>query len=793
MSWLRIRRRSPDEAGASFVIVLTAIAVFSVIVASLIAAMSTNQRLRSAATRAGASIRAVDGALDAAINQLRRNPSLGQPEGFCHPVGRATDPVPYSLEIDGVAVVIDCLPLDLPDAVDPLPAGGGPALTVLGGYTGPLDDLAASRLATDLGGWIADAGNQLREQLAPRAPGFVGLGPQSLRVVGDVMVTQWSIGQRAGLVGPGPSPWLDVEGAYRQGGNGPFGGLGIWLLGTYVPLTPPCGVLDPAFPLGPDLGLRIRTTTAMTCGSPITTPAPPDPPKLWDVAAMETAAQQLPEVCDPRNGVVTIPPGFYNWRNSAILNRWFGIGQCDGVTFFFPPGDYFFDVAGGDPNARSALKFDDHTSNWVFGSPRGWDPSRGRAPDELFPLACDPKRAGTSITLSGRTTLRHQLGLVAMCGARDPLSGAARPLVFQMPLPSNIRWAAVPAPGGASSDPTEAGPAFGDPEAATRSASLSPEEGVSFPPYGGTYDTSEGSTPRSATAVCALESTSCNPVLTLRGFTAPTSPAYGGELGQARLMIRGAPNSHVASPNEFWWCPGEGVPDCTAMAVRIDFVRGGSCLLYQSDVPRGLYAFDLMPCRGQGLVDATQLDGATVTLIPQLRRRNCGWPLAPCGAMAFSVEYVWLDVTINQPIAPSSMSTWVDPGGSRDAGLRRGIHFFGPVYVPRTQVEVNWWGSAPTQPIFAGGLTARALASWPETGSVQIGLLASHSVEPPRRRVLIRARVGERLRGTAVVTIEDRSEGDVPSYDPGRLVSVEDWRQCNEVWDPTRAQPCTLR
>ena len=60
-----------------------------------------------------------------------------------------------------------------------------------------------------------------------------------------------------------------------------------------------------------------------------------------------------------------------------------------------------------------------------------------------------------------------------------------------------------------------------------------------------------------------------------------------------------------------------------------------------------------------GLTDGSQLEGVTVTLIPQLRHTPevCGGIFGACHSMTFTVDYAWLEATINDPVPPSAFST----------------------------------------------------------------------------------------------------------------------------------------
>ncbi len=781
------RRHRHDDGGFALMAVLAAIGTFSIIVVALLSLLLSDMRVKALARDVGAVQRAVDGALEAAVNQVRMSDGsmgvLGQP---CDPVGAAGDP---SVVIDGHRVEVECTPLPPAGSTPPYPSSTGRALTLGGGYTGPVTALARIGIENGLN---TDALLQFDNSLRSSAPGLVHVGGQPLQVVGDVAVRQWTAAYNQ--VG---SPALRVRGRYAQGQLGIGGGAGIDWFGSWIPLTPNCGILDPAFPLVPQPQMQVHASP-MQCGN-AADPAMADPyaavapPRNWSTLP---APQVVPATC-PAGAVVTLAPGHYDRVATETLNRWFNGSSCPTAsTFWFTPGDYYFDVSVGVGLDRGALVFDNPNANWVFGAPRGWDPAAGPATAAQFPNACNTTGGGVTVTLSGRSTLRHKQGLVAMCGTRTP-DGSQRVMIEQQTLGDQLRWAGEPV--AATSAVVNGNPAFTNPNDATATSAAPVEPAFPNPPYGARYDGSEGAAAaqrRSATVACGAGVLACNPSITFTGFTNPDEPALGGDASNLRLMIRGVPNAYVSSPNEPLLCPTGAIGlDCSATAVRLDF-DGRSCLLYQSDVARGLYAFNLDPCRAQGLTDATQLDGATVTVIPQLRKRNEGFcdfwwfgTYYPCHGMEFSIDYVWLEAVINQPSAPSALSTLVNttpPNGTPG----NAIWFFGPVHAPRSEVEVNWQGGASLSPIFAGGLVARALASWPTSGNPSIGVIAAPDMRSSERTVLVRARIDGRLRGSAVVTVVDSDAAGAASQ-PGRLMSVDDWKLCNEPWPTTPNATCS--
>ena len=137
---------------------------------------------------------------------------------------------------------------------------------------------------------------------------------------------------------------------------------------------------------------------------------------------------EVPETCV--GPLMTLDPGRYDAVDTARLNAMWGPGGCSTTTtFHFTPGRYLFDV--NDPLAaderQNALVIDNDQVRIVFGA------ARGDAATARFPQACHTGRSGASIQLTGRTTIRHRAGRVAICPAFSG-TGAPYPAIVQSDL-----------------------------------------------------------------------------------------------------------------------------------------------------------------------------------------------------------------------------------------------------------------------------------------------------------------------------------------------------------------------
>ena len=443
---------SAGEGGFALLATLALMAMFSVTIIALLGMTFTSMAATSAATVRANQLRAADGALEIAVNQIRMDPNaeLGAASG-CH---LGTPDVSFDQGTTGtsddVSVALDCCPsLDVacvtPAPVPPkVPAtvNANHVALVGDGYHGAL--WGSDRWKTDCGAgtgpgclpWAFGLGNanyftNAHEITDDTHADLIYSGPSPLQFVGDVSVKRRAVALR-NPTSAGSA--IQVGGDYRQGDTGLFSAAS----------GGPCGELSPTFAWTrsgaiDDLHDGPSCADASVAGT-------------GDDAGLErpvraTAPQTAPASC-PAGPVVTLSPGTYDAVQTAAMNRLFS-GSCH-KTFLFTAGDYWLDVNDlSQPVAdRNALVFNDAGSAFVFGSPNGWDTSSG-ATDANFPDACQhdpadaaPAHDGVSVTLSSRTTIRHAAGRVAMCGHRP--NGASLPIIWQDPAPAD-GWVAKPA------------------------------------------------------------------------------------------------------------------------------------------------------------------------------------------------------------------------------------------------------------------------------------------------------------------------------------------------------------
>lgn len=751
------------EGGYVLVATLVAVGMFALILAALLNAVTTDAKSNVAYERSGRSRRAVDAALEVGIGRIKVAPSSTL---------RASDPCAglggaFTQVVEARSVNVTCSPdvVTAPPVASASP--GGPVLTLLANANGTLDDSVHNAMSGILGPLVSDWATGMNNFLA-NGPGLIHLGSEPLTVVGDAKLRQGGFG----VTQPATYPAIDVVGSYTQGDSGPFGSLDLGIFGH----TPPCGLLSEK--LGEaELGMRVRSRNGPTCANGRdATVAAAGPsvaaPATWSAAAL--AAPAAMPTCPAGATVVQFSPGAYNALQTTAMNVWFQQGNCDGVTFWFKPGDYFFDASGWFGDDRAALVLNDPTSNWVFGEPKGWSPP-GAAPAAAFPEACDRDRQGVSITLSSRTAIKHRGGRVAICGRKQ--GSDELPAIFQQVGSADQTWAgepqtAAPAPAQAGTVP------FTSVAAATKTITPVPTD---YPALGRPYDVSEGTTEAqraSATGVGACTFW-CAVGITLGSFGDPTEPAPTGTLSRALLKVRGTA-VNVKPPN-----PNPLAQDTTKVLVQIGFNDGSGrgCSLTWPDVPRSMttpYVVDLLAtdfkyensCVGV-LTDATQLENSIINVFEVLLPTESCF-LIWCSPLPASVQldYVWLETTTRLVTPPSPIATIVDP----DHGST--FNVFGPVHAPRSQVEVQWRGTAPRWPVFVGGIVARGLLSGPGPTGGHVGILVSRSLAPPQRQVVLRAVLDGRLRATATVLIDDL-DASATHQEPGRNLEVLDWTYCN--------------
>lgn len=443
--WLR----SSDEGGYVLAVVLGLLLTVSLIAAVLLSSTMNSTALIGIQNINSRQERAANGVLEAAINQIRMDPTgtLGS-ENPC-------DPGVTTVDVGPVAASVECesVPSDphAPDVATTI-SGASNRLTVVGSsYGGDVpwtNDCLVGGGGVDAGPgcfpWKDAMGpanfGTYKSAVDASSPSFVHSGPDPFKVTGSMSVKAGSaVVRNPTSSGPG----LEVGGAYIQGASGLLSSVGggqCGLLGMTHPWNlpatrvmdgtggPECGN-STAAALGPSSGLdapalQFSATPNQNAWMPSGTAGIPGGSTLSPVAAR---ARTVP-ACSGQ--VLQFEPGSYNEVETAKLNAYWASGtdgNCDGRTFWFKPGDYWFDSA----NADNSITINDPAAKIIFGAlTRGGIASGGATPSD-FPNACDPSQAGVSITMSPRTSWRHLDGRVAICDRDTTSDAGTRPALWQ--------------------------------------------------------------------------------------------------------------------------------------------------------------------------------------------------------------------------------------------------------------------------------------------------------------------------------------------------------------------------
>lgn len=465
------------QDGFVLIITLTVMLVCMVIVTALLTLTVDTQHIEDTGRNRERQVRAAEGALDVAINKVRNSQTVAAPlpwqpglplnANAAERIGNCDALVPDLLEVDGHPTRVNCtnqgsFPATPPAVGSPdqwIPAdNGGPSLRLVGE---PYERDFVDQSSLPPAGVLPSG--QPATPLRDSPASLLHTGAAPLRVVGGLEARHSVVAVRnpptATLEGPSadaePEAYgqgVEVTGYARQGGEGMY---------TNTTGNQGCGIASPENNWG------VQSTTVTADSDPTLVNTDPDdlenpdyvlvnefvcgdealaggaggalPPGSgdWINADVVATRQTLPANCTAlkQNGVVTLGGGAYDAAATAILNNWF-TGGCTNTTFYFPPGDYWFDVysPAAVPDRRTTLNFDDRTSDWVFGAPLlepgAWPAGGGALPGGRpvpsgFPRVCDPDQQGANITLSARTGWWHNQGRVAICGPRPPVSGNA--------------------------------------------------------------------------------------------------------------------------------------------------------------------------------------------------------------------------------------------------------------------------------------------------------------------------------------------------------------------------------
>lgn len=742
------------EDGYVLLIVLVACGIFGLIVMSLLAMVGTDARASSAYVNSDSAKRAIDGALQLGIGQVKAVPSasLANPTNPC--VGF---PSGSSLTIEGRTVDLSCAdateaaPKSIPSAGD-----GASVLTLLREW-----DIGASVPPMLSDGETPTMGQRIKTGLgvffkATTAdnPGLIHVGEEPLKIYGSVNVRQWAL---TSVPSTFPAGISVLGGTYREGDTqaavcGSADGF-FAVIGRNGRASAPAG---PACSVGRD---NVSPLAGPTVSLPTT----------------QTSVGVVP-ACVP-GGVTSFEEGAYDATKIAQMNQMLS-GGCAGTTFWFKPGNYFFNAASN--TTIGALYFNDSTSNVVFGAPKGWA-TTARAPDGVFPEACDRSAQGVSIVLGPTTSIVHGNGAVSMCGRLN--GSTVVPVLSQLP--------AVATPASTwTTEPNTSVAAFGSPPNGTNvAASVSTaSEAAQYQGGGKPYDGSDGATRQVSSGTCV---TSCQRSWILEGWGSPTAPGSDVPITSANLKIR-------ASTGNVRRAVWPATPWSPESQTKVLFTRadGTQCYAIRSgenswptdmSVP---FTIDLIgtgqPCAGI-IRNQQDLEQGKLEIYFFLNGNWCSYLFCQDPVLSYSFDYAWIETTIAAGTSPdpTPMAMQID------AVNHRTFNVFGRVNLPRTQIDVKWRGNPSTPPayelpIFVGDVVARGMiSSTPDQYSRHIGPLASRTLVPTSRRVRIRASVGGQLLASTVVELTD-TDPAAPSVVAGaRTLTTTDWNYCNVPLTPT--------
>ncbi|MCZ7629307.1 MAG: hypothetical protein M5U19_09670 [Microthrixaceae bacterium] len=447
-----------DEAGFTLVTTLGLLLLATLLIVVMLSVTMNTSTLVQRQAEDARELRAADGAISAATGFLRDTPpeevDAQRPcaDDNTPPLPPGAEMLPSDVQVDGMSVRVACEELEGSGEVVPLSESGTVTVLSDGDTSQRPDGTWPTAEETYWGGapWTTgcplgttgvgcfpwrDAYTSGPMSLIEPAgrpnvnawPSMLYAGSTSLKIGGDLRLRAASMGVRdPGTLGAA----LSVSGDYTQG----LPALGSAYYGA-------CGVLADN---GPNVypTMRANVGGSMACNDPTARALTADNAAIpssveWTPTLLRSEARTL-GAC-PATTLVTIVPGAYNASETAKLNAWLTEGNCDSRTFYFGPGNYWFDV--NDPGNANALYFRDSTSNVVFGMPKNWSIGNDDGAEaEDFPEACDPRAAGASVTLSARTTIRHDKGRVAMCG---PSRGV--PAIWQDEAPGDTDHVLSPA------------------------------------------------------------------------------------------------------------------------------------------------------------------------------------------------------------------------------------------------------------------------------------------------------------------------------------------------------------
>ena len=392
------------QAGYALLSVLIITGFIALIVSALLGLLFTSAVSQGKAADSERELQALDGTMDAAINQLRfdvnsasRDACRLQPPVqrlerlvFDNDTPATNDDVPVDVQCQGM---VNTGTSSTADQV---------RLVGAGGYT------STAIPWTTPSWWPVGI---TTSSLTASKPNLVHRGSAPLQFGTGVTVRNNAAVVRSTLT---DSPAVEVSGEYVQGGSGSGATDGS------------CGQLAAQ---GPMRITDLLGTSAPQCGvSPDDLQLDDDP--TGSIAGFSKPVDRPSTLPSCGTAVVTLVEGRYNASDMSNLNRLVNKGAagaptCTATTFHFTPGVYVFT---GDQ-----LVFDRPGSYFVMGAAKGWSSPGGveasAAKQDVLAELCDTAQSGVTFVLPPQFKLEHRSGRLSMCPADSDNPG-------QPPLPA---------------------------------------------------------------------------------------------------------------------------------------------------------------------------------------------------------------------------------------------------------------------------------------------------------------------------------------------------------------------
>ncbi len=237
----RLLREQSNQNGFALIAVLAVIAITSVTIGALLGMMLTAIKITENQETNARQARAADGAVTAAINQLRLNQT--NPVNACTPGVPSVADGGFSLPFESSGRS-DIATVTCSSAADELGESAGDIKFSGSEYKGSYD-------------WKNWSWPSLQPSVNTAQPTLVHLGGQALQFNG-------SVSSKAGAAplrnDPAGTPALDVRGTYVQGAEG---------IGAVAGVSGSCGALDGVAAVA---ATTVRASAGATCGDPVLVP-----------------------------------------------------------------------------------------------------------------------------------------------------------------------------------------------------------------------------------------------------------------------------------------------------------------------------------------------------------------------------------------------------------------------------------------------------------------------------------------------------------------------------------------